>query len=654
MPILKSRKTYRPNNGIQSNMKSSVLYGILFIILSSHYSCIDDVNAIYKLKTTRLVEKKLKIESLLIDQDGRNSLIHGKNRNRCIDRMQFQDQLLNFFDIDYDVERRTIIIFGCLTELGKWFTSHYKEKDKYSLLLIRGIFDFDFQNPTTMKLLSKLKIKRMIICYAPDFESFHSIQNMKNLNSRIFKSIANIVGALSIETCFFSYPPFFEEKYIYFKSSLVTIFLMPYIISDEIIALTNILDQKILRLYINNSKYQTKINEYDDYYLLSCSYYSLIPKLMKYKSETKFVVIESDNMIKLSEFLSYKFNEKEKYNYKFVNSLSNYSRYQLDSKNQDKIQYNDEFVRKMAIYKQYKSDHCYIEIMVATRNDNYGKDMYHRLGVFIQSINDGLDMFPSAKIGLHIVDYNSPNDNYLYKDIGFPKKILNSTRTTIISQKQHEYINKHIGGKIKIYEYIAKNIGMTYSTAEFILNTNLDEIYPPLLFEAIALQHFSPNYLYKARRIDQKQYIYYGTENYKHLFDVVDNDFINFNKIQYNLFENPSFTNPGDFQMASKRFFELIHGFSEYPQNMGMDDLIIWSTHRFLTLGVEFETGIDFFHQYHTKPQKINENFFQQIGNQLKCKGFTELYNFNKYNGPHWGFKNLTFKHIKIADIHYL
>lgn len=600
------------------------------------------------MRTTHIQE----IRSLIIDHDGKNRLLSGSDSNKCIDRKKFEDYLLKFFEFfNFGIDKETIIIFGSMTSIGKWFINHYKRNGSYSLLLIRGIFDFDFKNPTTTKLLSKLKIKRMIICYAPDFETFQDVQNMKKLNHKVFSSIAKTVKELSIKTWFFAFPPFFDEKYSCFSQSLVIIFILPYIVTNESISLTNILDQKILRKFLNKSKFKTNFGELDDYYLLACSYDSIIPALIKYKAETKFVIIESKNMLKLSNFLMFKQNETNGYNYEFVNKLSNTSKYEFDSNDHINIQYNEDFVRKMAIYEQYKSDYCYLDFMIAARNDNYGKDMYHRIGVFIQSLNDGLEMFPSAKAELHIVDYNSPNDNSLYRDIGFPKTILNATKTTIVSHKQHEYINQHIGGKIKIYEYIAKNIGMTYSKAEYILNTNLDEIFPLLMFEVIALQHFNPNYLYKARRIDQGDYIYYGTDRYKHLFDKVDPDFISYRKIQYNLFENVPFDAPGDFQMASKEYFNLMHGFPEYPQNWGFDSVLIWLTARFITHGIEFETGIDFFHQFHTRPKKITDGFYFDFEKQLKCRGFTDAHNFKYYNGPNWGFKNLSFKHFKIKEM---
>lgn len=516
--------------------------------------------------------------------------------------------------------------------------------------MIKGIFDFDFKNPITTKLLSKLKIRKMFICYAPDFESFNSIQNMKDLNAKIFNSIAKLVEILSIKTWFFSYPPFFEEKYSPFNSILVRIFILPYFITNGSISLTNIIDQKILRIFLNESKYHTKFDEFDDYYLIACSYDSIIPKLIEHEAKTKFIIIKSNNMLKLSKFLNFKCSNACVYNYKYVNSISNSSNYEYISEDNNQPQYNDNFVHKMAIYNQYKSKNTYIDIVISARNDNYGKDMYHRIGVFIQSLNDGLDMFPSAKAELHIVDYNSPNDNCLYRNIGFPKTILNATKTTIISQKQHNYINQQIGGRIKIYEYIAKNIGMTNSNAEYFLNTNLDEIFPPLLFEAISLQHFNPNFLYKARRVDQGEYIYYGTDQYKRLLAVTDSDFIKYHKILYNLYESDPFNGPGDFQMASKEFFNLINGFPEYPQNWGMDSVLVWLNARFLPHGIEFDLGIDIFHQFHSRPEKIMDGFFLDFEKQLKCRGYVQTNDFKRYNGNNWGFKNLSFQHFKIKN----
>lgn len=68
----------------------------------------------------------------------------------------------------------------------------------------------------------------------------------------------------------------------------------------------------------------------------------------------------------------------------------------------------------------------------------------------MHSLSDRFDMFSSAKACLHIADYNSPHNYYLYKDLEVPIRLLNVTRATIINHRQHEYINRYIGGKIKI------------------------------------------------------------------------------------------------------------------------------------------------------------------------------------------------------------
>lgn len=625
---------------------------ILVLSLSFFFPKVQFISSSYKIKSTKNNNKTLNIADLIISQNGSNFDLGKLKEDECIDRMRYEDQLLKFFDfINFGLEKETIIIFGSMTGIGKWFINYYSKSEKYSILLIKGIFDFDFQNPVTTKLLGKLRIKRMIICYAPDFESFQTIQSMKNMNNKVFSAIANTVEKFSIDTCFFSFPPFFEEKYMHFKTTTVKIFLLPYIVTNEEISLTNFLDQKILRVHLNNTNYKTKFGEYDDYYILKGIYDSIIPNLIEYKTDKKFVVIESKNMIKLSNFLGLKVVYLNKYNFKFVDELKNSAKFEIIAKDNQILKFDDAFVHNMMIYKQYISDYCYVDFNIVTRNDNYGDDMFHRIGIFIQSINDGLGMFPSAKAGLHIADYNSPGNNYLYNDLGLPLKVLNITRTTIISQQQHKLINDNIGGNMIMYEYIAKNIAMRYSKATYILHTNMDDIFVPLMFEAIALQHFSPKYLYKARRINLEKIINYRTIEYEQNFNKVDDDFIKFNKIQYNLFEDPPLMSPGDFQMASKEYFDLIHGYSEYPQNVGMDDLIIWATHRFITLGVEFNTGINFIHQNHKRPSKKDELFYKTLGTQLKCKGFANVYNFTKYNKPNWGYKDLEFQHIKLVDM---
>lgn len=69
--------------------------------------------------------RKENIRCLLIDHDGKNQHLHGINHNKCIDRIQFEDLLLHFFDfINIGMHKETIIILGSLTGLGKWIIDY--------------------------------------------------------------------------------------------------------------------------------------------------------------------------------------------------------------------------------------------------------------------------------------------------------------------------------------------------------------------------------------------------------------------------------------------------------------------------------------------------------------------------------------------------
>lgn len=606
-----------------------------------------------KINNTLFIQgEKLGIESMLIDHQGNHKLLKRTSNDTCIDREQFVDYLYTFFDFhNHSNDKEIIIIVGSKIGIGKWLVEYYKKNSKYSLLLIKGFFDFEFSNPVALKILRKLNIKRIYICFSPDFESFSTYQDMKELNQMFFISISDFSLSQSIEVKFFSFAPFWSEKHEAFKNNQYsTIFLLPYLITNDEITLTNYLDQKLLRVYLNKSKYTTMFSGYDDYYVACIKYDDLLPFLIRNKYKNKFVIIETPNMIKLSKFIYLSFNENQDYNYEYINKINNKFIYRYKEDNTLIVpEYNEHFIKKMSIYGQYSANYCYVSFVVVSRNDNYGADMRNRLDNYMKSIADGMDMFPNAKIDFVIADYDSPNGKILINNLSIPYPLNTVTSTIVINREQHLNIENFTGRKLDFNEFAGKNIALRYSKAEFILNTNLDLYFPKFLIEIFSLEQFNKNIFYYTSRQDQKKAVTYNSDEYLANFNKVERTFINSKRLYFHSQEKQGdIWGPGDFQLASNEYYKMLSGYPQYYFNWGIDWVWVFQSSRLLTQGITFDLAVPVFHQYHATHVRTRTTFHDDITKKLICKGYVDDFNFSYHNDPkYFGFPWLAFERIK-------
>jgi len=143
----------------------------------------------------------------------------------------------------------------------------------------------------------------------------------------------------------------------------------------------------------------------------------------------------------------------------------------------------------------------YLSSIVVGRNDNYGGDFLHRFQVFI---NNQLALWERYKLPaeLIIVEWNPPDDKPRFKDVlRIPANLVYaSVRIIEVSPTLHQRFPK--ADRIKLFEYVGKNVGMRRSVGEYVLTTNTDLIYAPELVKFFAERKLDSNALYRVDRAD--------------------------------------------------------------------------------------------------------------------------------------------------------
>lgn len=143
----------------------------------------------------------------------------------------------------------------------------------------------------------------------------------------------------------------------------------------------------------------------------------------------------------------------------------------------------------------------YLSIIAVARNDDYGGNFLNRCQLFI---NNQITLW--QKYGLNaeliIVEWNPPIDKPRLKDVLlWPKKITNGT-VRIIEVPNNVHTNFPKSEKIKLFEYVGKNVGIRRANGKFILTTNCDLLYSLELIKFFADQKLKDNELYRVDRYD--------------------------------------------------------------------------------------------------------------------------------------------------------
>jgi hypothetical protein len=143
----------------------------------------------------------------------------------------------------------------------------------------------------------------------------------------------------------------------------------------------------------------------------------------------------------------------------------------------------------------------YLTFVVAARNDNYGGDFLGRLQVFVNAL---LAMWEKCSLDaeLVIVEWNPPADRpRLREAIRWPNSpMLDRVSIVEVSNQVHRRFAN--SGRMPIFEYVAKNVGIRHAKGAFVLSTNPDILFSDSLITFFAAQKLKPDCYYRVNRYD--------------------------------------------------------------------------------------------------------------------------------------------------------
>lgn len=220
-----------------------------------------------------------------------------------------------------------------------------------------------------------------------------------------------------------------------------------------------------------------------------------------------------------------------------------------------------------------------LSFVVATRNDGYGGDSNARL---INSIKSILMHDWNLNIEYVLVEWNvvEPSITTVLENI--PKNERVNIRVIHVPFKYTFQVNLE-GYNCPMFEYRAKNVGMRRANGDWILITNIDDLFPVSLSQRLDyIDEFQYNGFYTAARSDVHNAVCKSKQ-----CTIVESDI----DISY----------VGDFEMFSKMHLNKSGGFLEAHQDFALDSEFLFRNIKINGLTGYNILGCSYCHQHHTK-----------------------------------------------------
>jgi len=148
-----------------------------------------------------------------------------------------------------------------------------------------------------------------------------------------------------------------------------------------------------------------------------------------------------------------------------------------------------------------KQSSPYLSIVVTTRNDDHGGDLFRRTTCFVSGLLVQANKF-KLDVELIIVEWNPPANKPLLHEV-LPKPgpgDLLKIKYIIVPKEIHQQY-KH-SDTIPLYQMIAKNVGIRRAEGAFVLCTNIDILFSDSCFARLAAQTLESGKFYRANRCD--------------------------------------------------------------------------------------------------------------------------------------------------------
>lgn len=308
----------------------------------------------------------------------------------------------------------------------------------------------------------------------------------------------------------------------------------------------------------------------------------------------------------------------------------------------------------------------FISFVIVGRNDDYGGNLENRIGTMTKVLAYQAQRVQKP-FELVLTEYNPvPNKPLLAESLQQYKNPFLSIKVVIVPESHHKTLTQK---KIPMLEYVAKNIGVQRSSADYVLVTNPDIIFSSELIDRICQTPLHDNIFYRVNRRDistrffdpslspeailsdaarhiiktfyNKQTLYHSYREW--LWRIIHgrtytsaryapflNRFRGIEKQLQDVHENAA----GDFLLMHKNLWNKIQGYDEVPLSSFIDSYILYDL---VALGA---TQHIFSEPIYHIAHNIGKGGRQEVARLTylaEIKKAIETKTPHKMNGPKWG-----------------
>ncbi|MEW5722872.1 MAG: hypothetical protein AB1896_07175 [Thermodesulfobacteriota bacterium] len=145
-------------------------------------------------------------------------------------------------------------------------------------------------------------------------------------------------------------------------------------------------------------------------------------------------------------------------------------------------------------------DDVYLSLVVTTRNDDHGGNMLERMQVFLDLLAAQTHR-TGARLELIVVEWNPPPDSPSVADaLRWPEGTPLRCRVITVPGNLHRRFEN--SERIRLFQMIAKNVGLRRARGRFILATNIDVLFSDELVFLFSRENLDPECVYRLDRFD--------------------------------------------------------------------------------------------------------------------------------------------------------
>jgi hypothetical protein len=142
-----------------------------------------------------------------------------------------------------------------------------------------------------------------------------------------------------------------------------------------------------------------------------------------------------------------------------------------------------------------------LSVVVAARNDDHGKNMLHRMQIFVTGFLEQARRHMLAS-ELIIVEWNPPPGRPRLADALVWKGADGPCRVRIIEVPPAVHRRYPHADRLPLFQMIAKNVGVRRARGRFVLCTNIDLLFSGALIKLCASGRLDSRCLYRVDRLD--------------------------------------------------------------------------------------------------------------------------------------------------------